>query len=219
MYQKSWYDLQFLRYRVWQTEIGDYKSFFAPPLLKSQKSRILKKWKKILEISSFYVCTKNHNQMRCSSWDMEWDRHNFLSFWAIFCTFTPLLTPKIKIWKKAKKTPWDIILLHMCTINEDHTMYGSWDKKTQQIVFCHFRPFCALLHTSHPKNQNFEKKPGNIILHLSDTNDNHMMYGSWDMEHKNDLVVKTLNSQSKGPMFKTTGWLLGRHSLSSIWGR
>ena len=29
-YQKSWwYDLQFLRYRMWQTEIGYYGSFFA----------------------------------------------------------------------------------------------------------------------------------------------------------------------------------------------
>ena len=30
VYQKSWwYDLQFLRYRVWQTEIGNYESFSA----------------------------------------------------------------------------------------------------------------------------------------------------------------------------------------------
>ena len=28
-----------------------------------------------------------------------------MSFWAIFCSFTPLLTPKIKIWNKCKK-PW-----------------------------------------------------------------------------------------------------------------
>ena len=38
VYQKSsWYDLWFLRYRVWQTEIGNYGSFFPfypfPPLL------------------------------------------------------------------------------------------------------------------------------------------------------------------------------------------
>ena len=31
VYQKSWwYDLQFLRYRFWQTENGNYGSFFAP---------------------------------------------------------------------------------------------------------------------------------------------------------------------------------------------
>ena len=32
------------------------------------------------------------------------------------------------------------------------------------------------------------------------------------------LVVKVLDSQSRGPMFKTTGWLQGRLSLSSFRG-
>ena len=43
-----WYDLPFLRYRVWQIKIGNYDSFFAlsplPPL-KTTKIRTLKKWK------------------------------------------------------------------------------------------------------------------------------------------------------------------------------
>ena len=46
----------------------------------------------------------------------------------IFCSFTPLLTPKTEIWKNAKNNG-DIILLQMCTINQDHMMYGSWDIK------------------------------------------------------------------------------------------
>ena len=59
--------------------------------------------------------------------DMEYlHRHNFLSFQAIFGFSAQLLTPTIKIWKKCKKkTPGHIILLHMCTINQDHMMYGS----------------------------------------------------------------------------------------------
>ena len=32
------------------------------------------------------------------------------------------------------------------------------------------------------------------------------------------LLVKVLDSQSRGPMFKTTGWLRGWLSLSSFWG-
>ena len=53
VYQKFWwYDSQFLRYR--QTEIGNFRSFFALSPLKTQKSKILKKWKKLLEIS-FYT--------------------------------------------------------------------------------------------------------------------------------------------------------------------
>ena len=33
------------------------------------------------------------------------------------------------------------------------------------------------------------------------------------------LVVKALDSQSRGPVFKTAGWLQGRLSLSSSRGR
>ena len=68
--------------------------------------------------------------------DMEClHRHNFSSFQAIFCSFAPLLTSKTKIWKKCKKTPGDIILLHMCTINQDHMMYGSYDMKFNKQNF------------------------------------------------------------------------------------
>ena len=42
--------------------------------LKAQKIKILKKSKEDLEISSFYMCTKNYDQMMYSSWDMVCDR-------------------------------------------------------------------------------------------------------------------------------------------------
>ena len=38
--------------------------------------------------------------------------------------FTSLTTRKIKIFKNEKKTPGDIIL-HLCTTNDYHMMYGS----------------------------------------------------------------------------------------------
>ena len=38
-------------------------------------------------------------------------------------------------------------------------------------------------------------------------------------ERSNGLVVKALDSQSRIPVFKTTGWLQGRLSLSSFRGR
>ena len=59
---------------------------------------------------------------------MAHDRCNCcFSFWAIFCPFTPLTAQKIKILKKWKKMPGDIILLHTCTKNYDQMMYDSWD--------------------------------------------------------------------------------------------
>ena len=48
--------------------------------------------------------------------------------------------------------------------------------------FCHFGPFFALLTPYNPNIQNFgkmKKTTGDIIiLHMCNTNDNHMMYGS-----------------------------------------
>ena len=49
------------------------------------------------------MCTINENHMMYGSIDMDHDRPNFLSFWAIFCPFTPLTTLKIKILKNEKK--------------------------------------------------------------------------------------------------------------------
>ena len=47
----------------------------------------------------------------------------YFSFWAILasCTFTTL---KTKIKQKWKKVPGGVIILHMCTENYDHMMYG-----------------------------------------------------------------------------------------------
>ena len=47
--------------------------------------------------------SKNSDHMMHASCDKDCDRHKFLLFGAIFCPFTPLLSPK-KIWKKSKKT-------------------------------------------------------------------------------------------------------------------
>ena len=123
---------------------------------------------------------------------MTCNGQNFLSFWTIFCPFTspPLTTQKVKILKKWKKTPRDIIILHICTINDNHIMYSSWVMKRDRpnffVILDRILPFYP---TNNPKNQNFgkmkKKKTGDIIiLHMYTINDNRIMYGSWDM--KND---------------------------------
>ena len=57
--------------------------------------------------------------MHCSS-DKECNGQNFLSFWAVLCPFTPPNNPKNQNFGKMKKLPGDIIILHMCTINDKH---------------------------------------------------------------------------------------------------
>ena len=71
---------------------------------------------------------------------------------------------------------------------------------TDVIFSFHFGKFFALLPPNSPKNENFKKMKKTT---------------GWS----NGLVVKALGSQSRGPMFKTTGWLQGRLSLSSFRGR
>ena len=47
--------------------------------------------------------------------------------------------------EKLKRKPGDIITWHMCTINDNHMMYGSRDMECDGHIFCHFGPFFALL--------------------------------------------------------------------------
>ena len=102
MYQKSWwYDLQFLRYRVCQTEIGNYMllwslwSFFTllPPSPKNQKNQNFEKKKKIAgDTIILHTCVP---QMMI-----------------IWC-----MVPEIMIYGS----------LQMCTKNHNHMMYASYN--------------------------------------------------------------------------------------------
>ena len=130
-------------------------------------------------MSSFYACLPKITITWCMLLRYGLQKP-ILSFWVIFCPFTPLLTLKNKIWKNVKKPPGDIILLHMFNVNEDHMMYGLWDIKAWLTeffdIYGHFSSFILLTFWKF-------KTPGDItILRLCTTNDSHMIYGSWDME-------------------------------------
>ena len=93
-------------------------------------------------------CTKNHDHMLYCSWDMACDVYNYFSF----CPFTLLRTQKVKIKKKMKEKPGDIIILHKCTKNHDHMLYCSWDMVCDRCnyfslwaIFCPFTSVCYLV--------------------------------------------------------------------------
>ena len=118
---------------------------------------------------------------------MESNRQNFLSFWTIFWPSTPLWTQKIKILEKWKKTPEDIIILQICTINDSHMMYDSWDMESNKQNFLSFWtifwPFTPLWTQKIKILEKWKKTPEDIIiLQICPINDSHMMYDSWDME-------------------------------------
>ena len=82
------------------------------------------------------------------------------------------------MWKKHR----DIIFFHMYTMNEGHMIYGSSDIR-HNIVFLSF--WAIFWPFWQPKKSKLWKKnmaENIIILYLCITNDNHMMYGSWNME-------------------------------------
>ena len=89
--------------REWDRIFSHFGPFcpFAP--LTIQIITILKKQKKHLEMLSFYTCVPKIKIMMYTSWNMECDRQYTLSFWAIFCPFTPITTWKIKTSKKTKQ--------------------------------------------------------------------------------------------------------------------
>ena len=103
-----------------------------------------------MDIIILQMYTINDNHMMYNSWDMKRDGQNFLSFWTVFLPFYPPNNSKNQNFEKLKKTPGDIIILHMCTINDNHMMYGSWDMKRDRqnflsfwTVFCHFAPLAT----------------------------------------------------------------------------
>ena len=73
---------------------------------------------------------------------------------------------------------------------------------------------CGNIHCSYQHYQ-----PGKITLQVSVLIIDYLVatsYQLWMMYFV--IVVKVLDSQSRGPVFKTTGWLQGRLRLSSFRG-
>ena len=67
-------------------------------------------------------------------------------------------------------------------------MYGSWDiEHDRQRLFVILDYFLTFYIPNNLENQNLkknEKNPGYIIIvPLCITSEDHIMYGSWDMEH------------------------------------
>ena len=197
MYQKSQqYDVQFLIYRVRQAEffviLDGLLPFYPPNNPKNQNFEKMKKF--AVDIIIVHMCTKNHNNMVYGSWDIEWDKQNFLSIWTVFCPFTK----RSKFWKNKTK-PWRYY--HFTQEYHKWQSYDvwflrHWVRQTELFVILdNFLPFYLL---NNPKNQNFEKMkktPGDIIiLNECTLNDNHMMYGSWDMkcDRQNFLSFSTI---------------------------
>ena len=92
--------------------------------------------------------------------------------------------PKNENSEQMKKTLGDTIILHICTINDNHMRCMVPEiLNAEDRIFCHLDHFLSFSPTNNPKNQNFEKMkkktnkqnktPGDIILHKCTINGNH----------------------------------------------
>ena len=116
--------------------------------------------------------------MKYGSLNADWDRQNFLSFWAIFCPSAPLWTQKIKILKQWKK--------NTCSYYHEYhewQSYGVWFLRygarrtfwtiSFGTVFSLLPP--PPLTTWKIKILKNEKTPGDIMLHKCTKNHDHML--------------------------------------------
>ena len=76
----------------WDNFLSSWAIFalLSPNNLENQNFEKMKKASG--DVIILHKCNKTHNHIMYASWNMEWDRHDFLSFRVIFCPFTPMLT-------------------------------------------------------------------------------------------------------------------------------
>ena len=185
------HDVWFLRYEMQQTEflviLDHFLPFYPRPHNNPKNQNFEKLKKRPGGIIILHTCTINDNHMMYSSWDMKYDRQNFLSLWTVFLPFYYPNNPKNQNFEKKWNKSLQILSFYTCTINGNHITYCSWDMKHDGqnflsfwTVFCHFT-------SVNPKNQNFEKlkkRPEDIIiLHMHAAINENQMYCSWNVEH------------------------------------
>ena len=92
--------------------------------------------------------------LRCGMWQMEL----LLLIWGYFLPFYPPNSLKNENFKKMKKNPGDVIILHRCTKDHDHMPYCLWDM-VDDGCSCYFSSwlFLALLPPQQPEKWKFLK--------------------------------------------------------------
>ena len=138
------------------------------------------------------MCTKSYVRLY-GSWAIVRDRQTAMDG---RITFYPPNNLENQNFEKMKKEA-GYIVLHMCTINENHMMYGSWVtygvQQTQFVLILDlFLPFYPKNH----KNQNFGKMKNNCWRYHHFTHEyqklwlddvQFLRYGTWRTGKKSDI--------------------------------
>ena len=142
-----------MRYSSWDTKwnwqfffviLGNFLSFYHSNNLKHQNSEKLKK-KTLGDVTILHMCTINDNHIMYSSKGTECNRQNFVILDNCL-PFYPPNNPKNQNFEKMKKISGDIIILQMCSINDNHDVwfprYEAWWTEIFVIwtILCPFTP-------------------------------------------------------------------------------
>ena len=142
--------------------------------------KILKKWKKSLEISLFYKSVPKI-MFICYTVPEIWHKTDVI---VIFHFGLYAGKSKLKKKKKMKTTPGDIIILGKCTINDVWFLrYEAWQTESF-IILAHFLPFHPTNNSKKKKKREFwknEKKAWRYHFTQVYQKPDHMLYCSWDM--------------------------------------
>ena len=157
--------MKIIWYGVQPTELFAVWGYFLPfyPLT-TLKTKILEKWKKFMEIWSFYTCVSKM-KIICMVPKIWVAMVNFLFILGLFCPFTTQEI-KIKKQKKNKKNERKVLryyhFTHVChklrSCDVRFLRYAVWQSECF-ITLGHFLPFYS---TNNPKNE--KKTPGDIII-------------------------------------------------------
>ena len=112
--------------------------FTSPPPMDSENQNFQKLKKKLEDIIILHRCNINDNHIMYGSWDTKCNRQNFFVILGHFLPFYPPKNLKNQNFEKMKTTSGGIIFLHMCIINNNHMMYGSWDMEHDGHNFLSF---------------------------------------------------------------------------------
>ena len=134
---------------IWSTKdnfLSFWTAFTLLPIYGPRKSKF---WKNAKNNWRYYHFTNMYHKWHsCEVWFLRYGikQTEFFVILDLVLHFYPLNNLTNQNFEKMKKPSGNIITLHMCTINENPMMYGSWDiERNRQKFFCHFGPFFALL--------------------------------------------------------------------------
>ena len=139
--------------------MGNFLSFYpSPPPPKNPKNQNFEKMNKIL---GDIIIFQKSCVPKSTIYEVGFPRYRvrqkeFFVILSHFLPFYPQQPPQKFFWQN-KNSIWIVISLNMCTKNNNHMMYTSWDMECNKKFFVILGHFLPLYLTNNLKNQNFEK--------------------------------------------------------------